>query len=181
MYLAVILTLVWLWQRRWATREAVISAVVLTGLGVLVLSQNAQTGDIPLGLVVVLILYHTLRPLARTARMLQRSEVVTLFMLVLIPQVLSIATATKVLAGHSRAASRHETLSMPQTTNLKGLAVPAPSPGVAEALAASGHRLLSSPRVPPLRDPLTQSEYVASLLEAAAVLAGNPVTVLVLD
>ena len=181
LYLIVILTLAWLWQRRWATREAVISAGVLTGLGVLVLSQNAQSGDIPLGLVVTLILYQSLRSLARNTRMFRRSEVVTLFVLVLVPMILSIATATKVLAGYYRAATRQETLAMPQATNLRGLAVPASSHSVAEALAASGHRLLSSPRVPPLRDPVTQAEYVASLLEAATALAENPVTVLVLD
>lgn len=180
-YLAVILVLVWLWQRGWATIEAAIAATLLLGLGVLVLSQNAQAGDIPLGVVIMFVLYNRLGPLHRMAPQLPRSSLTTLLVLVLLPPGLAVATATKVVAGYYRAATNRHTLTTPTTTNLSGLAVPAPDFAVTEALAATGHQLLSSARIPPLRDAVTQAEYVSTLLEAAAHLAGAPAKVLLLD
>lgn len=180
-YLAVILVLVWLWQRGWAGIEAAITATVLLGIGVLVLSQNSQAGDIPLGLVIVLILYDRLCTLAQRVPLAQRSSFTTLLVLVLLPVSLALVTSTKVVAGYYRAATASDTLTAPQRTNLKGLAVPAPALSVTEAMAVTGHRLLSSARTPPLRDALSQSEYVMTLLEAADHLAGAPVKIFVID
>ncbi len=173
--------LAWLWQRGRARFEVVVSAGLLVGLGVLVLSQNAQEGDMPIGLVITLLAYNTLTGLCRPPRMLRASELSPILLLVLVWPLMSIGAAAKVLGGYYRAATRHETLLAPDTLNLRGLVVPARHRAVPEALARSGYQMLSSTRERPLRDPLAQGEYVETLLEAGAQLTDRPQQVLVLD
>jgi hypothetical protein len=181
LYVVTIGLLAWLWQRGRARFEVVVSAGLLVGLGVLVLSQNAQEGDMPIGLVITLLAYNTLAGLCRPPRMLRAAELTPILLLVLVWPLMSIGAAAKVLGGYHRAATRHETLLAPDTLNLRGLAVPARNRAVPEALARSGYQLLSSTREPPLRDPLAQGEYVETLLEAGAQLSDRPQKALVLD
>jgi hypothetical protein len=180
-YAMIVLALAWLWQRGWTRFEAVASAVVLTGLGLAVLTQNAQVGDVPLGIVISLIGYTAVADAWRRHPAATTSELRILVMLALVGPLFSIGAAAKVLVGYYSAAMRTDALLTVSTTNLRGLAVPAHDHDVPRVLAAAGHVLEGSHRDPPLRDPIAQSEYVRSLVEAAELLAHQPVRVLVLD
>ena len=172
--------LLWLWQSGRASFEVVVSAALLTGIGMVVLSQNTQHGDIPVGIVIVLLAYNAVMRLCRGPRGLRASGLTTVLLLVLVWPFMSIGAAAKVLGGYYRAATRQPLL-VPDTLNLRGLAVPAANHDVPEALARAGYELRSITREPPLRDPVAQAEYVETLVEAASQLSGRPQKVLVLD
>jgi hypothetical protein len=186
LYGAAIGLLVWLWQAGRAPLQAPLSAVVLVGLGLLVLTQNAQEADIPLGFVICLQAYSTLActratAIDRGARLAPPSRLMTILIVILIWPVLSVGAAVKVFAGYYYSASAPDVMVAPATSNLRGLAVPALDPEVPNALARMGYPLLSTTRVPPLRDPLEQAEYLETLLEAAAVLSDRSQRVFVMD
>jgi hypothetical protein len=177
--------LLWLWQTGRAPLQAPVSAAVLAGLGLLVLTQNAQDADIPLGMVICLLTYNTLalthstavRPVARAAL---PSRLTTILIVILMWPALSVGAAAKVFAGYYVAATAHD-VAAPPTSRLHGLAVPARDPELPDALSRVGYQLLSTTRVPPLRDPVDQAEYLETLLEAATVLSNRSQKVLVLD
>jgi hypothetical protein len=181
LYVVTIGLMVWLWQRGRATFEVVASAGLLTGIGMFVLSQNAQEGDMPVGIVITLLAYNTVVGLCRGPRALRVSELTTILFVLLVWPLMSVGASAKVLGGYYRAATRHHLLMMPDGLNLRGLAVPARNREVSDALARSGYQLLSPTREPPLGDPLGQAEYVETLAEAAAELTDRPQIVLVLD
>ena len=181
LYAVTIGLLVWLWQSGRGRFEVVVSAGILTGIGMFVLSQNAQQADIPVGIVITLLAYNTVAALFRGPRALRPSELTTILLIVLVWPLMSVGASAKVLAGYYRATTRLSLLLMPDTLNLRGLAVPARNSEVSDALDRAGYELLSTTREPPLRDPLGQAEYVASLVEAAALLTDRPQNILVLD
>lgn len=186
LYSAAIGLLLWLWQSGRAPSEAVASAIVLTGLGVGVLTQNAQKADIPLGIVICLLTYNTLAVTGRTSlpsapRAPLPSGLTTILLVVLIWPLVSIGAAAKVFAGYYLAATSTDVMLAPPTSNLRGLAVPPLDRDVPNALARMGYEVLSSTRPSPIGDPLAQAEYFEALLEAAATLADRPQKVLVLD
>ena len=156
------------------------SAIVLAGLGVAVLTQNAQDADIPLGIVIWLLTYNALAAMARGARALPPAQCTWILTIALLWPLLSVGTAINIFAGYYRAATA-DAIVAPQTTNLRGVAVPPLNTEVLDALARTGYQLLTSTRQTPLRDPLAQSEYLDTLLEAAAQLAERPRKVLVID
>jgi hypothetical protein len=172
LYAVTIGLLLWLWQCGRAKFEVVVSACLLAGIGVFVLSQNAQAGDMPVGIVIAVLAYNTVLGAGRAPHALRAPELTTVLMVALIWPLLSVGTSAKVLAGYYRAATRQQALLMPSRHNLKGLS---------DALDRAGFPLLSTTREPPLRDPLGQAEYVASLVEAAAHLSDRPQKVLILD
>jgi hypothetical protein len=180
-YAVTIGLLAWLWQCRRARFEVVVSACLLTGIGMFVLSQNAQVADMPVGVVIALLAYNAVTALLRGPRALRAPRLTTVLLIVLIWPLMSVGASAKVLAGYYRAVTRPQLLMTPDTLNLRGLAVPARNRNVLDALDRAGYPLLSTTRVPPLRDPLGQAEYVETLVEAAAQLTARPQRVLVLD
>lgn len=181
LYAVTIGLLVWLWQSGRARFEIVGSAGLLTGIGMLALSQNEQQADMPVGIVITLLAYNTVMGLCRGPRALRASELTTILLVVLVWPLMSVGASAKVLGGYYRATTRLDLLLMPTAFNLKGLAVPARDSKVPDALDRAGYQLLSTTRQPPLRDPLGQAEYVDTLVEATAMLADRPQRILVLD
>ncbi len=178
-----VLCLVWLWQRGWAERAHVAASLVVLGLGVAVLSQNAQVGDMPVTMVSFFLIYRLLWPSPDGAVTLASPQAATVMMALLIWPALAVAAETATLSAYYRAASRTDRLVQATETNLRGLAVPADGRELEETLASGPYQVHSPLRDPPLRDPLTQHQYLRSLLEAAALFAGDdpPSRVLVLD
>ena len=181
LYAATIGLLAWLWQSGRSGFEAVVSAALLTGIGMFVLSQNAQQADMPVGIVITALAYNTVAALGRGPRAVRPSELTTILLIVLVWPVMSVGASAKVLAGYYRATTKLPQLLMPDTFNLRGLAVPARDADVSDALARAGYEVRSPLREPPLRDPLAQGEYVETLIEAAALLNDRPQRILILD
>ena len=154
--------LAWLWVAGYTTAAPMLAAVV-SALGAVVLTQNAQDADIPLGVVVWLLVYQTLA--AVTARMPRRERSVLLALALLWP-LASIGSGVKVFAGYVRAASAHDAVVAGVGTQLEGLAV-APRTVDGPSTGAEGAA--------------TQVAYLQSLLTAARALEGQPARVLVLD
>jgi len=183
---AVLGILFWLWQAGRVRLEVVVASFVVTAIGLFVLTQNAQFADIPLGIIICLMLYNALaitRPTSLTPgpHASMPSGLRTLLIVVLLWPALTVFGSAKVFAGYYHAATGSEVMLAPSTTNLRGLAVPPLDHEVPIDLARMGYSILSSTRPSPLRDPLTQAEYVESLVEAASLLAGHPQKVLVID
>jgi hypothetical protein len=177
-----VLFLVWLWMRRHASITKPLGAVVVLVLGLFVLSQNSQAGEIPVGIVIFFVIYQVLRQSSAEARSSSGANSLVPIIVLVWPLV-GIAAQATMVAGYSRAAMRDDRLVRIETTNLRGLAVPADARDLAEAVARTNYQVLSTLRDPPLRFSLTQSAYVQTLLEAAALFAGErePVRILVLD
>uniref|UniRef100_UPI0025BF2295 hypothetical protein n=1 Tax=Luteitalea sp. TaxID=2004800 RepID=UPI0025BF2295 len=176
---AVACCLAWLWQRHWLDGATVVASVVIIGLGAVVRSQNAQAGDMPVALVACWLLYRALLhvPDGATGR-----PAPALLLAVMAWPLLTVTGHAATLTAYARAATRDDRIVRIAETNLRGLTVPADPSDVEAALAGSAHRVLSPLRDSPLRDPLSQHQYVQSLLAAARLFdAGAPVRVLVLD
>ena len=84
LYAVTIGLLVWLWQSGRGSFEVVVSAGLLAGIGMFVLSQNAQEADIPVGIVITLLAYNTVAALCRGPRALRPSELTTILLIVLV-------------------------------------------------------------------------------------------------
>ena len=178
-----VLCLVWLWQRGRGERSHVAASLVLLALGVGVLSQNAQVGDMPVTMVSFFLLYRLLWRPHHDADTLAPPRAVTLLAAVLVWPVLGVTAEAATLTAYYRAARRTDRVVQATHTNLRGLAVPADGRELEQALAGSSYQVHSSLRDPPLRDPLTQEQYVSTLLDAAALFApdATPSRVFVLD
>jgi hypothetical protein len=167
-----ILLLLWLWWRGQAPMRTVVVAAFVLCLGMFVLSQNAQQGNIPIGVVIAYLVYGALRH-ARPA--LGRTELVVPLVAILLWPALSVASAMTTLAGYHVLARRDAKLLTVDATNLRGLAVPTEDGGLDTARLTIGipHRLLSSTRETPQRDQVSQHQYVQTLIEASALFAGG--------
>ena len=178
-----VLCLVWLWQRGRSGWTHVAASLVVIVLGVGVLSQNAQVGDMPVTMVVFFLLYRLLWEAAHDATPLAARPAMTVLVAVLVWPVLAVTAEAATLSAYYRAARRTDRLVQATGTNLRGLAVPADGRDLEQALAGSSYQVHSPLRDPPLRDPLTQHQYLRSLLEAAALFAADaaPSRVFVLD
>jgi hypothetical protein len=182
-YAVVVMFVVWLWRRGRAPAESIFGSLLVLGVGMFVLSQNSQAGDIPVALVPFFLICRTLwRAWPRTSKLLSW-DAVPVMVAVLVWPMLAVAAEATTLAAYYRAASRDQRVDEITTTNLRGLAVPADRRDLEETLADGPFRVQSLLRDPPLRDPLSQQQYLGTLLEAAALLGSEkpPAVVFVLD
>jgi hypothetical protein len=176
----VVLCIVWLWRRGRAPAAAILGALVVLGAGMFVLSQNSQAGGNPLGLVPFFLICRLLWRASPPAPL--SGDAVAVVVAALVWPTISVAAQVTTLVAYSRAASRDDVAEV-DVTNLRGLAVPSDSRDLEEVLADGRFHIQSSLNDPPLRDPLSQQQYVRTLTEAAALLArdGRATRVFVLD
>lgn len=178
-----LLLLVWQWRRGTTTWSTPVAAAAIVGLGSFVLSQNAQAGNVPVGVVVTFLVYLTVctgREGLRREALIDRVLVATA---VLGWAMLSVSAQAVTLAGYVGAARDAPTTRI-ETTNLRGLAVPSDDAFLAGELARTGHQLLSSLHPSPQRSPVTASEYLKTLEAGAALFSDGQrgrVRILVLD
>jgi hypothetical protein len=171
-HLSGVLLLFLLWNYQRASGRAVLSAVAVLCLGILVLSQNAQTSDIPLGVVITFLIYDVLRRQAVHIQPLRTRDLAIALIVVLAAPLMSVLSEFSTFVGYERAATRDTAVWRVEVTNLRGLAVPMDDEELAQALMRTGHQLLSVTQTPP-REPVTPARYVQTLLEAASLFAGD--------
>lgn len=166
-----VLFLLWLWRRGQASFQVVVLAAGTIALGLFAMSQNAQQGRIPLGIVVACLIYDVLRDEQRKTQQHVTPELVVSLAAVMILPALSLAAVMTTVTGYHRAATRDSTLYRLNETQLAGLSVARDPHQVADALAQVRlpYTLLSTSREPPIREQLTQFQYVQTLEEAAAI------------
>ena len=164
--LASIALLIWLRLRGQAPASCAASATVVCALGVLVLSQNAQIGDIPLVAIPLLVIYQVLRQphvLERSGAPSSSTAVVLPLAVLLAWPFLSVVSEAATFGGYYRLARRPWGMRTVTETNLRGLIV-----------ERSGEHV---------RYAVSQVTYVDTLLEASRFLAhlGGPLKIMVVD
>ncbi len=166
-----VLALLWLWQRGQAPLQSVVLAGGALGIGIFALSQNAQLGNIPLGVVIAYLIYDAISGERREARTERAPGITVSLAAVMIWPLLSVTAIMMTLAGYHRAAQREGVIFEVEATNLRSLAVPVEDHDVADALATIDlpYAPLGITREPPLTQQLSQFEYVQTLMEAASL------------
>jgi len=172
-YAAGLALAVWLWWDGRAPFRLPLAVGFLFVTGLFLLTQNHQAQGVPLGVMIAFLLYDQLRPVpARTVLMI--------FPLAFI------AAASVGLIDYARQARSSEHFQVVDRTRLKGLAVPREPPGLLAAFASErgDASLLNRARILRPRHEVTASEYVETLLEAAALFEGGglkPGGIVILD
>ena len=164
-YVAGVAFAAWMWWRGLAPPRLPIATAGILAVGLLVLSQNHQSHGLPLGIVIAFLLYDQIR---------ERFGPATPALLVLmIFPLFAIGTSAFSLAGYHAQAGREKVLQAVEGTQLRGLAVPQERPGLLAAFAdgRAGHSLLNRARSVQPRFELSPTEYVETLVEAAALLS----------
>ncbi len=163
-----VLLLFWLWQRGRAPFQLVVAAAFILGMGALLLTQNAQAGGVPVAIVIVFLVYEVL---AADRPALMPAAMATPLLAILVFPLLSVVSAATTLVGYHLVARQDVALVTVESTNLRGLAVPADVD-----LATLVHNGGDIPyhvrdRVGESRagGDVSQSEYVQGLLDAAAM------------
>ena len=166
-YVAGLAVATWLWWRGRAPLGLPVAIAFLLAAGAFVLSQNHQAQGMPIGVVIAFLLYEQLRRRLSGKRVAVMAP--ALLALMIFPLV-SIGVSSLSLAGYRLHASRDDRLQIVDHTQLQGLAVPAQSRGLLAAFANGGGdpTLLNRARAVRPRHELSPSEYVETLLEAAA-------------
>ena len=176
-----VLVLFSLWLSRLAKLETALAGALILGLGVLTLSQNAQSRHIPVAIVVSLLIYDALRNRRHELRVLQHKGVLGVGSTLLLGPFLMMAAEMMSLAGYYRAATRDTGTVRIHDTNLRGLSAPADN----EAAHAPDitETLLSSTGDVPQHPWLGQAQYLRTLMEAASLFENDrhPTGILVLD
>ena len=164
-YVAAVGIALWLWWRGKAPRGVPVAVAFLLLAGLGLLSQNSQSHSVPLAVVIAFLLYQVLQRLQAAA--------VLLCALLLFPLAAIVSSTVSIAGYHSRTAAGY--LRIVETTNLRGLAVPAEPDGVIAAFASGreGPRLLNRARAVRPRYELSPYEYVQTLEEAATLLRDN--------
>jgi hypothetical protein len=178
-YLAAALVAIWLWRTGRAPLRLPAAACFLVTSGVLLLSQNAETHGLPIGMVILFLLYGQLADQPP-----RRSEIVAPLSLVLMLfPILSAGTAVLSLAGYRMMAGTANGLHVVTHTQLKGLAVPAEPDGLLAAFAdgTAGYEMLYRARAVSPRYDLSQYEYLEMMMEAVALLEHAKGGIVVLD
>jgi len=181
-----VLVLLWLWQRGQASWQSAAAAVFILGMGILVLSQNAQAAGIPVGMVIAFMIYEAVGNESTDTKATAVQFMPRLLAILLFP-VLSIIAAATTLTGYHLVAKRDRTVFMVEGTNLHSLAVPADVDIVKATFATNEevpYQIRSRVRDGQPGQDASQSEYVQGLVEAAALFSGGgrgPSKVLMLD
>jgi len=164
------LAVVWLmWRRGQAPLHLPVAAAFIILLGFFVLTQNAQPGSVPLGIMIAFLIYDQLR------HTLPREPAGTLALSMLALMVFpfaAIVVSSASLAAYNIKARNPEGLSVVDRTQLQGLAVPAEEGNLLAAFSSSrvDPRLLGQVRMVGARFELSAFEYVETILEAATLL-----------
>jgi len=169
-YVAATMVALWLWRTGRAPLRLPVAMGFLVLSGLMLLSQNAQTFGLPVGIVIVFLLYGQLAE--QTGPHGSPAMTPALLALMVFP-VLSTATAALSLAGYRFNAAQNEKIFVVDRTNLKGLAVPAEPAGLLSVFSerSAGPAMLNRARAVDPRYELTQYEYIETLLEAADFLS----------
>ena len=164
-YVAGVAFAAWMWWRGLAPPRLPIATAGILVVGLLVLSQNHQSHGLPVGIVIAFLLYDQIRESFGPA-------VPALLTLMIFP-LFAIGTSTFSLTGYHARAARDGVLQVVERTQLRGLAVPREPDGLLAAFAdgRAGHSLLNRARSVPVRFELSPTEYVETLMEAAALLS----------
>lgn len=171
-YLAGFAVALWMWRRGDAPLRLPVATGFILAAGAALLSQNAQTHNLPVAVVIAFLFYAVLRE--RRLKLLHGGSVGLLAALLVFP-VLSIGASTASLTGYHLKAMQHTTATV-ESTNLRGLAVPKETPGLLAAFAGtqSDYHLLNRARAIAPRYELSPSEYVETLLNAVDFLRKAP-------
>jgi len=177
-YAAGVVVAAWMWARGMAPPRLPLAVAAIVVIGGFVLSQNHQSHGLPVGIVIAFLLYDQIRERFGSA-------VPGLPVLMIFP-LFSIGASALSLSGYRAFAGREELLHVVGHTQLKGLAVPSEREGLLAAFADGppNYTLLNRARAKQPRWELSPAEYVATLLEAAALLDNGrhqPGGVVVLD
>lgn len=176
-YIVAFVVAAWMWWSGRAPLQLPLATAFLLAAGAFLLTQNAQPHGMPLAIVIAFLFVDQLRQ--------QRAAPLLLGALLIFP-LLSIGTSALSLVGYHLKTGCEQCLLVVDDTNLRGLAVPAEREGLLAAFAA-GHTkepLLNRTRAIQPRYELSQYEYIETITEAAALLAGpryRPGGVAILD
>jgi hypothetical protein len=166
-YAAGLVVAIWLWARGLAPPRLPLAIAGILAVGGFVLSQNHQSHGLPVGIVIAFLLYDQIRERFGPA-------VPALAVLMIFP-LFAIGASALSLAGYHARAGHEELLQVVERTQLKGLAVPGERPGLLAAFADGrpNRALLNWARAAQPRFELSPTEYVATLVEAATLLASG--------
>lgn len=184
-YFAATIVATWLWAAGRAPSRLPAAVGFLTFIGLLMLSQNAQTHGLPVATVIAILLYAQLvgtQP--KSPACAPSPATAPLLVALLVFPALQIGASAFSLTGYWLKANRVEALVVMRGTQLEGLAVPAEPAGMLEAFSAGkpDYTLLNRARAVQPRFELSQAEYVETLVEASRVLqAIGTSSVVVLD
>lgn len=158
-YFAAVCIAAWLWRRGLAPARLFIATCFLLAGSLALLSQNSQSHDVPLAVVIAFLFYEQFR---------QRH---VLLLAVLFLPLASIVDSATSLAGYT-ARLEQGNLLVVDKTNLRGLAVPTEPDGLLTAFAQGRGTasLLNRARAVRPRYELSPYEYVQTLIEAASLL-----------
>ncbi|HEX2890811.1 hypothetical protein [Vineibacter terrae] len=167
-----VLLLFWLWQRGRAPFQRVIAAASILGMGMLVLTQNAQGAGVPVAMVIAFLVYEVL---AADRLAIVPAAVATPLLAILVFPLLSIVSAATSLVGYHLVARHDVALLTVESTNLRGLAVPADVDLTTMVLNGGAVPYHVRDRVGESRasGDVSQSEYVQGLVDAAALFADH--------
>lgn len=169
-YAAGLAVALWLWREGRAPLHLPLAAGFLFVTGLLLLTQNHQAQGVPLGIVIAFLLYDQLRqPLQRGGEQ-PRAVTPALLALMAFP-LASIGAASFSLLDYALNANSGERFRVVDRTYLRGLAVPLEPPGLLATFAGEGldPLLLNHARLLRPHHELTPTEYVETILEAAAL------------
>jgi hypothetical protein len=166
-----LLCLLFLWRDRSLAGCTLAMALFAVIGGLFILSQNAQTGGVPLFVVISFLLVESFRH--RWLRLSFRHESGALLLLLagVTPIALSVVSMSISIAGYWTKATQMSGTMLVDESHLRGLAVPAGSAGLLEAFSqgtVSPQTLIAVRREHP-RWELTQAEYLETILDAIAV------------
>ncbi len=176
-YIVAFVVAAWMWWSGRAPLRLPLATAFLLAAGTFLLTQNAQPYGMPLAIVIAFLFIDQLR---------QQRAAPLLISAVLILPLLSIGASALSLAGYYLKTGCEQCLLVVDGTNLRGLAVPTERQGLLAAFATGEKKepLLNQARVIQPRYELSQYEYIETITEAAALLAGphyQPGGVAVLD
>ena len=164
-----VLVLFLLWRYGRVPFQAVLASLVVLGLGMFVLSQNSQSHGIPVGIVIIFLIYDAVRRQRERMQTLRTRDLVVVLVAVLTGPLLSVIAEMATFVGYARAATQTEHVLRLDVTNLRGLSVPRDNDELTRALARTGFQLLGEIQ----RPSLTAARYIHTLSEAAELFAGD--------
>jgi hypothetical protein len=182
-YIAALVVAALLWFRGEAPLRLPAAMVLIIGLGLVLLSQNAEPDGLPLGVMMAFLIYDHLRSRPLGGRAGTR---VPLMLAVMIFPLFAVGASLFSLVLYSANARNGPGLTVVDRTQLRGLAVPTEQPGLLGAFSrgAADPPLLSRARKVSAHLELSAFEYVETLLEAADLLSDKrypPGGIVVLD
>lgn len=155
-----------LWRAGQAPLRLPVAIGLMILIGMAVLSQNAQSRGIPLGLIVSFLLYDWVRgsPAIGSRRLMAG-----LMLALMVLPVAYVVRTGAIVAGYHYKATRGSSLFVIDRTNLRGLAVPSEPDGILSAFSSGqiDYTMFNRSRSVGPRYEMSQYEYIQTILEAA--------------